>query len=229
MYKTIGILGGMGAEATADVYLKIISLFQTKKKAILDSDFPEFIINSIPLHIVENNLDEQKAITMLTKGCKLIESAGADFIIISCNAAHKFIEPLRKSVKIPILSIPEEVAKVIKKDNREKILVLAAEYTVENHLYEKVFSDYGLEIYYPSTDEQKATNHVILSVISGNKSLADKKRLIDIILKNSPGINGVILGCTELSLVLKREDSAFPLYDTSNILAEAAFNSASEK
>ena len=106
-YKKIGILGGMGPEATTDLYMKIIREFQKKQNAKYDCDFPEIIIDSIPLpDIIESEIDESEISEMLINGCQLLQSSKADFIVIPCNSVHKYIEEMRESVDIPVSQVP---------------------------------------------------------------------------------------------------------------------------
>src|SRR3989339_318028 len=95
-YRKIGILGGMGPEATADLYLEIIRIFQQELGAKYDDEFPQIFINSLPLpDVVEQNFSEAQVIYLLKEGVKKLEQAGADFIVIACNTVHVFLCQMR--------------------------------------------------------------------------------------------------------------------------------------
>jgi aspartate racemase len=218
--KTVGILGGMGPEATSDFYMRIIKIFQERFNAKYDSDFPQIIINSIPLpDIVETSENEGKIKEMLIRSCKLLENAGAEFIAIPCNSVSKFILIMRESVKIPVLSIIETAISTLK---TSKIGILGTNYTIQNRLYEKLLIEKGKEVILPDETEQKEVTQVIMSILA-NKDI--EKAIISfngIINKlKERGAEEIILGCTELPLIANKENY---LIDTLQTLAEKTVN-----
>ena len=132
-YKKIGILGGMGPEATAELYLKIIKIFQDKFGAKYDSDYPEIMIYNLPLPDVVEKIDQSSKIKeMLVKGVQKLESWGVDFIAIPCNTVNFFLPEMRTAVSIPILSILEETAKEVNKLELKPFLEYDHNYTSED-------------------------------------------------------------------------------------------------
>jgi len=193
----------MGPEATIDLYSRIIKIWQ-KNGAKYDSDFPEILILNLPLPDIVENPENNKIKQMLLKGVKKLESAGSSFIAIPCNSACFFIQDMRKSVSIPIISIPELV-------KGEKLGLLGTEFTIKN-LYKNTIS--------PTKKQQKQITKIIMNILSGKKSQQDKKVLTRIIQDlKSKGAKKVILGCTELPLLIKRSD----VIDTIDVLSKEVF------
>src|SRR3989338_835754 len=124
-YKVIGILGGMGPEATACLYLKIIKIFQERYGAKYDADFPKIFICNLPLPDVVETADTSNRVRdCLVKAVQELASVGVDFIAIPCNTVSYFQREVREAVSIPVLSLPEEVAKVVRSKRFKKVGLL---------------------------------------------------------------------------------------------------------
>ncbi len=216
-YKKIGILGGMGPEATMDLYRKIISIFQQEYDSIYDDDFPEIIICSLPIpDVVERVTEEDKIRKMLLSGVQRLEKAGADFIAIPCNTVSYYLAELREVVSIPILSILEETAKEVRRRGLGKVGLIGTEMTIEAGIYSDVLGD--VEIISIGPKQRKTITRIILNILAGNKCKDDQRRLEKIILDlKTLGAQEVILGCTELPLLIEGDD----LLNTTEILAKA--------
>tara|TARA_Y100000031_G_C8087347_1_gene322531 strand:- start:14 stop:685 length:672 start_codon:yes stop_codon:yes gene_type:complete len=216
--KKIGILGGMGPEATAELYLKIIRIFQKKYGAKYDDDFPEIVIINLPIpDIVESLTAESKVKAMLIDGIQRLENAGVDFIAIPCNTVTKYLEEMEEAVSIPIINIVEETIKVT--SDIDKVGLLGTESTINNNLY----SELRKKVLLPSLEQQQVTTKIIMGVLSGVKSEIDKfelKVISDDLI--SRGAEKVILGCTELPLIV----SGGEFIDTIEVLAEAIVEKA---
>ncbi len=228
-FKTIGILGGMGPEATASLYMKIIKIFQQQFNAKYDNDFPPFFIYSLPIpDVVEQQVDEEVLIKLLQEGAKLVEKSGADFIVVACNTVQKYLPKMRESVKVEIISIPEETIMEARRQGYQKVGLLATESTINSKIYEKESKLLNLEIICPNDKQQSEITKVIMNVLSGQKLLSDKVRLADISLDlQNKGAEAIILGCTDLPLIFQEEDSELELLDTTKILAEACVRESS--
>jgi aspartate racemase len=216
-YKKIGILGGMGPEATAELYLKIIKIFQDKFGAKYDSDYPEIMIYNLPLPDVVEKIDQSSKIKeMLVKGVQKLESWGVDFIAIPCNTVNFFLPEMRTAVSIPILSILEETAKEVNKLELKKVAVLGTEMTISSGIYQKVLPDISLIV--PKLEQQQEITEIILNVLAGKKIKSDLQKLKSIIKElKINGAEKVILGCTELPLLIKESEDTI---NTIDILAK---------
>ena len=225
-YKTIGILGGMGPEATADLYLRIIQLFQREYGAIYDSDFPEIIIVNLPIPDVVENANEQSLVKeMLIQGVKKLEKAGADFVAIPCNTVTSYIKEMQNAVSIPIINILQETANAVKKSGIKQVGLLGTETTIKSRIYENFLR--GFEILTLEKPEQIETTKVIMNMLAGRKNPEDRKKLLEFVQElKSKGAKKTILGCTELPLLIKNNSDTF---DTLQILAESTVKTALKK
>ncbi|MCK4589041.1 MAG: amino acid racemase [Nanoarchaeota archaeon] len=222
--KTIGILGGMGPEATADLYMEIVKIFQKKYGAKFDKDFPPFFIYSLPIpDVVEELENEQLLVPLLAKGVKKLESAGVDFISIACNTVQYYLPQMRQAVKIPILSIPDETARITKKRNYSKVGLLATDLTIKTRIFDEACQKSNIKLIKPNQEQQIILTKVIMNALAGQKSEQDLEQLKTIIkaMKNQ-GAEAIILGCTDLPLIIQQKDSELKLLDTTKILAQAA-------
>ena len=219
--KTVGILGGMGPEATAQLYLEIITIFQQRYNAKYDSDFPEMIILNLPLpDVVEEKGNPDTIIELLQQSVKKLEQAGVDFIAVPCNTAMAFLSEMRKVVSVPFVSIVEETAKVVKRTNFTKVGIVATQMTLRSGIYSQALGQLLIE---PSVDQKRQITKIIMNILAGEKNDEDKKDLQEIILDlRIRGADAVILGCTELPLLFTSEDTI----DTIKVLAEAVVREA---
>jgi len=223
MPKSIGILGGMGPEATADLYMRIVKICQTKYGAKFDSDYPQIIINSIPLPDVVEAEKIDNIYTYLADGVKTLEFAGVNFIVIACNTVQFLVSELRKVVKIPIIGIPEETLKIAKSYNINKVGLLATKNTTKMRAFDKEAEKFNISILTPSIEQQNKITNIIMNVLSGNKFEQDKLTLKQIIVDLiSNGAEAIIIGCTDLPLIINNNDSKVLLLDTTEILAQAS-------
>ena len=230
MYKTIGVIGGMGPAATADMLLKITKLTDAKS----DQEHIHVIIDSninIPdrteaiLHGGEDPLPELKA------SVELLEKAGADLIIIACNTAHYFVPELEKISKIPIISMPEETALLLKNRGIRKVALLGTDGTVKSGVYQSVLDSKEIETVYPNMEQQALIMSLVYDYIKRGILDASKlpvREVKDICndLKNR-GAEAVLLACTELPVAF----DVMGLYDEScvdptTVLAAAAIKAA---
>jgi aspartate racemase len=233
--KIIGILGGMGPEATIDLFTKIVKGPKAKK----DQDHLRIMIDNNP-KIPDRTLAIQRKgpnpLTQLIRSAKLLENAGADFIVIPCVTAHHFFEPLQKRVKIPFLHLVEETVKYIQTRLKgiRKIGLIATTGTIQTGLFQKAFSNHVIELILPTPEVQKKW---VMEAIYGKKGIKvigpseNSKRLIhkasESLIKQ--GAQAIIAGCTEIPLVLKEGDLSVPVIDPISILANAAVKKARGK
>jgi len=231
MEKIIGILGGMGPEATADLFLKIIKATPAKR----DQDHLRIIIDNNPKipPRTESILGEgSSSLPKMVKTAKNLENAGVDFIIISCNTAHYYYEELRKSVKIPILNMIDQTVQRINKDypKIKKIGLIATIGTIKTKIYDRGLAKTGIEIITPHENVEKKVIKAIFKYIKVGKLKEGRKLMIEVadhLVKM--GAQSILCGCTEVSLVLKDGDLSVPVIDPLQILAEIAVEKAFEE
>jgi len=222
--KTIGILGGMGPEATADLYLEIVKIFQKEYGAKYDADFPPFFIFSLPIPDVVKSLeDENKLIFLLQSGVRKLEEAGAEFIIVACNTIYAYLNQMQEEVSIPIISLPQVTLQKAKENEFRKVGVLASNTSLKKFLFQNQARLMEIEVILPNEEEQQQVTTAIMNVLSGSKEDKDKNNLLQIMQKmKQKGAQAVILGCTELPLLIQEGEAGLPLLNTTKILAQSA-------
>ena len=226
--KIIGILGGMGPEATIDLFYKIIKFTPSEK----DQDHLRIIIDNnpkIPDRTAAILGKGEDPLPALQKSARNLEKAGADFIIIPCNTAHYFLSQIQKSVKIPILNMIEETAKEIQKriSPIQKVGLLASIGTYKTEIYHQHFKKYNIEIISPEEKDKEKVLKVIHAVKAGNLSEKIKKNILKIAQKLiDKRAEAIITGCTEIPLILKEGDIPVPIIDPTQALAKAAVQKA---
>ncbi len=233
MHKTIGILGGMGPAATADLMNKIIQ----RTDASCDQEHIPMIIDSntrIPDRTAAIKGEGASPVTELIKSAKRLQEAGADFLIIPCNTAHHFIPDIEKEVPIPIVDMMKETADLLKGRSIKCAAVLATEGTYLSGRYDRVLGEKGIEVVNPNPAQQKTLMSLIYDYIKSGITEADKlprNQITEIVNDlRSRGAEGILLACTELPL-------AFAIMDMYNdscvdptlVLAEAAIREAGGK
>jgi len=228
--KVIGILGGMGPEATIDLFHKIVKATNAKK----DQEHLRIIIDNnpkIPDRTAAILGKGEDPLPELQNTAKNLEKAGADFIIIPCNTAHYFLPSIEKSVRIPIMNMIEETLKDIKGKfpDIKKIALLASVGTYTTGMYDQYFNKYNIEVISPG---EKSIAKIMKAIyaVKANKLSRNIKESILKITGNliNKGAEAIIAGCTEIPLILKKEDISVPLIDPTKILAEAAVKKARE-
>jgi len=228
--KSVGIVGGLGPETTSKFYLDLISLARKH----CDS-YPKIIIDNVSFpfyleeEIIKKSENEHRILPYLEDSIRKLNKAGVDFIVIPCNTVHIFIEDLRRISKVPILSILDETIKVIKKEGYRKIGLLATTKTIDRKLYETPLVENGINIAIPTKTEQEIVAKIILRILENTSDGKDKMsllKIIDNLFKR--GSESILLGCTDLQLILNQSDLKTKLIDTANILMSATFNKLSD-
>lgn len=228
MRKTIGILGGMGPEATADLFLKIIRATPADK----DQEHLRVIIDNNPqipdrtAAILNQGTDP---LPMLVETAKNLVRAGADLILIPCNTAHYYYQEIQAQCPVPVLNMIELCARRAREvvPNLERVGLLATRGTVATGLYEKAFQQWGVQVLTPPEEEQERIMRVIYGVKAGRPP-GELKHLWLPVVKGlvNRGVQAVVLGCTELPLVIDPAEVPVPVLDATAILAQEAVSSA---
>ncbi|NJE25250.1 amino acid racemase [Thermococcus sp. MV5] len=221
MERVIGILGGMGPLATVELFRRIVLKTPAKK----DQDHPRIIIynnSKIPdrtayiLGKGENPLPE------LIESAKKLEAWGADFIIMPCNTAHYFAEEIQKAVNIPFINMIEETAEYIKNLGLKKVGILATDGTIKGMVYHQALLSRGIKIAVPNEKDQKSLMDAIYDGIKAGNIEWGRREMLKVAKKLEKRSDGLIAGCTEVSVALRQEDFEIPLIDPMDVIAEKA-------
>jgi len=226
--KIIGILGGMGPEATIDLFYKIIKFTPAEK----DQDHLRIIIDNnpkIPDRTAAILGKGEDPLPALQETARNLEKAGADFIIIPCNTAHHFLSSIQKSVKIPVLNMIEEAAKETQQiiPQIKKVGLLASIGAYETEIYHQHFKKFNIEVISPEEKDKEEVMKAIYVVKAGNLFERIKKSILKIAQELiDKGAEVIIAGCTEIPLILKEGDVSVPIIDPTQILAKIAVQKA---
>jgi aspartate racemase len=221
MKKTIGILGGISAESTVVYYDRIIKLYYEQYK---DYYYPEIIIYSLNFQKFtdyENSGDHDGYIQEIMRGIEGLQNAGADFIIMAANSPHAVYEEVNSLAKVPVLSIVEVTATFAKQQGLHKLLLMGIRFTMQSSFYQTVCERHDLKVFVPSSSDQDEINRIIFEELTiGKFTEESKQRLLSIATKYD--VDGVILGCTELPLILEQSDTDVRLLNTLELHVQAA-------
>ena len=223
--KTIGLIGGMSWESSIEYY-RIIN--ETTKLSLGGLHSAKSIMVSVDFAEIENlqRLGKwQEAAQLMIGAAKSLESAGADFIVLCTNTMHKAADDIQAHTHIPLLHIADATAQQIKASGITKIGLLGTRFTMVEAFYKnRLIQNYGLEVVIPNAQDREVVHRVIYDELVIGKILpASKERyiaIVDALVKR--GAEGVILGCTEIGLLIQAEDCEKTLFDTTRIHAIAA-------
>lgn len=222
--KTIGLIGGMSWENTA-TYYKIIN--ETVKEKLGGLHSAKCILYSVDFQEIEEcqaNGNWEKSGEILGEAAYNLEKAGADFIVICTNTMHKVVNQIKEKISVPILHIAEMTAEKILEKGLKNIALLGTKYTMEQDFYKSKLIEKGINVIIPDKNDIETINEVIYDELClGTINFNSKKKFLEIVDKlRSKGAEGIILGCTEIGLLIKNEDTDVPLFDTAIIHAEQA-------
>ena len=222
--KTIGLIGGMSWESTV-TYYQIIN--ETIKNRLGGLHSAKCILYSVDFDEIEKYQTRgewDKSADVLSEAAQALERAGADYIVICTNTMHKVVPEIGRRIHIPILHIADMTAVQLKKQGIRKVGLLGTKYTMQQDFYKNILIRQGIEVIVPNDDDVDVVNRVIYDELCLGKIFEKSKAVyLDIIqelVRN--GAQGIILGCTEIGLLIQQSDTDIPLFDTTLIHAEQA-------
>jgi aspartate racemase len=221
----LGIFGGMGPEATADCYHKIVAATPAHK----DQDHIPTLIYSLPQvpdRTTAIRTGDRSIVPWLVEGVTRLEKSGASFIVIPCNTAHYFYDDMQRAVKIPILNmIRETVAETARlHPEAKRVGLLATSGTIASRLYEREFAARGVQTIVPDSAVQES---LVMEAIRAIKAGEEKQRAEDLLARAADHVVGkgaevIVLGCTETPLAFNPQRAKVPVVDATRVLARAA-------
>ncbi|MGZ4034327.1 MAG: aspartate/glutamate racemase family protein [Bacteroidia bacterium] len=222
--KKIGLIGGISWVSTAEYY-KYINLGINERLG--DLNFAECMIYSFNYADIKNNNDANdwdKTLTMIAEASESLKSAGAEAIILCANTMHLIADKLQEQIKLPVIHIATATATEIKKQNIKKVGLLGTKFTMERNFFTSKLRDENIGFIIPDEDDRAFIHYTIFEELGRGLILEESKvRYISIIKKlQKKGAEGIILGCTEIPLLIKKEDTELPLFDTTLIHSKAA-------
>ncbi|WP_342542950.1 aspartate/glutamate racemase family protein [Paenisporosarcina sp. FSL H8-0542] len=228
--KTIGLIGGMSWESSAKYY-QLIN--QEVKKQLGGLHSAKCIMYSVDFAEIQRYQAEdewEKAGHVLGDVALSLEKAGADFIIICTNTMHKVIAYIEEKISIPILHIADATANQILKSDVRTIGLLGTKYTMEQDFYKSRIESNGIKVLVPNQEDREVINRVIFEELCLGDIQQSSREYYQKVIKSliDDGAEGIILGCTEIGLLIRPEDAEVPLFDTTVIHALEAVKLALE-
>lgn len=228
MHKKIGIVGGLSPESTVSYYLHITRSYVARFD---DYGYPEIIIYSVNLENYHRWRAENRwdlVAENLIESVKNLQQAGADFGLIATNTMHKVFDVVSDSVDLPLLHLIDATAAKAKELGLRNLGLLGTRYTMSDGFYQDRIAQHSLTTMVPQPEQQGVIHKIIVEeLVRGNFLEASRSEYLRVINELADrGAEGIILGCTEIPLLVKQEDSPLPLLDTAVIHAEAALDYA---
>ncbi len=227
--KKIGLIGGMSWESSLEYY-RIIN--ETVKQQLGGLHSAECVMYSVDFDEIEKLQHQGKweELTQIMIDCaQRLEKAGANLIIICTNTMHKMAEEVESSITIPLLHIADATAEKIKEKGFKKVGLLGTKFTMEEDFYKgRLIEKHGLEVIMPNSEEMQIVHDIIFNELCLGEIKETSKEQYKKIIRNlaKKGAEGVILGCTEIPMLIKQKDVEIPLFDTTKIHAEFAVDYA---
>lgn len=227
--KTIGLLGGMSWQSTQSYYQIINQQIAIQKGGLHSAKIAMVSVDFAPIAKMQAEGRWQEMGDMLCVSARQIEAAGAECLLICTNTMHLLAEQIEQAISIPLIHIADATAKQLVADSISKVALLGTAFTMQKPFYkQRIEENYGIEVIVPTAQEQETVHRIIYEELClGKIKEVSKKEYVSIVktLKEK-GAEGVILGCTEIGMLLKPEDSELPLFDTTKLHAFAAVDFA---
>ncbi|HVZ97384.1 MAG TPA: aspartate/glutamate racemase family protein [Chitinophagaceae bacterium] len=222
--KTIGIIGGLTWVSTIDYYRLLNEMINEKLGGNETAKILLYSVNFGEIKRLTETNDWPALAAIMREKAKLIEAAGADCLLLGANTMHHIADEVQAVIKIPLIHIAEETAKAIEAKRMKTVALLGTKYTMQLNFFKNKLLRKNITTLIPAEDEINYINQAIYNEMSKSLFLpATKNRFIEIIHRLiHKGAEGIILGCTEIPLLIKQEDAAVPLFDTTLIHATAA-------
>jgi aspartate racemase len=230
--KTIGLLGGMSWESSVGYYQAINKGIKDSLGGLHSAKIAMYSVDFDSIEKLQHYDDWDGTAKILSKAAKNVQNAGADFLLICTNTMHKVVPQIEKAIDIPLLHIADATADVIVKKGIKTVGLLGTAFTMEQDFYKKRLNEnYGLNVLIPNVADRKIVHNVIYKELClGNSLPASKVEYLRIIesLANQ-GAEAVILGCTEIGMLVNQSDTEITLLDTTYIHAQKAVEWAISK
>lgn len=228
--KTIGLIGGMSWESTVTYYRAINRAVRERLGGLHSAKIILWSVEFDEIEKCQSSGDWAKSARILADCAQGLEAAGADMVLICTNTMHKVAPEVAAAVKIPLLHIAEATGRALRRDGIRKVALLGTKYTMTETFYKGRLADEGFEVLVPEADDIETVNRIIFDELCCGivkpESKTEYLRVIESL--RAKGAEAVILGCTEIGLLIAQEDTDLPVYDTTLIHADEAVRGALE-
>jgi aspartate racemase len=230
--KTIGLLGGMSWESTIPYYRQINQHIKQQLGGLHSAKIILYSVDFADIEALQRSGDWDRAGELLAEAAVKLQAAGADCLVLCTNTMHKVAAVIETAVAIPLLHIADATAEAIQLAGLNKVALLGTRFTMEQDFYKKRLTEsYGLEVLVPDEESRALVHQVIyqelcLGLVKPDSRLQYQQIMTDLVVQ---GAEAIILGCTEIALLVSAEDCAVPLFDTTFLHAQKAADYALEQ
>ncbi|WP_096187540.1 aspartate/glutamate racemase family protein [Evansella halocellulosilytica] len=222
--KTIGLIGGLSWESSLEYYRYINTFVKEKLGGLHSAKCLMYSFNFAEMVELQHNGEWEKATKYMVDTAKTLEKGGAEAIVICTNTMHKMAEEVENGINVPLIHIADATAMKMKEQEVTSVGLIGTNFTMEQDFYKERLNNYGIDVIIPTDDDRQVIHNVIYEELcQGIVKESSKQAYLRILerLKNM-GAQGVILGCTEIPLLIKQEDTSLPLFDTTLLHSKAA-------
>lgn len=223
LVKTIGLIGGLSWESTSVYYSYINRYVQQKLGGIHSAKCLIYSFDFEDVAALQRAGKWDEATDKMIKAAKCLEHGGAELIVICTNTMHLMADEIQRACNIPVIHIVESVIKEIKKEKITKVGLLGTKFTMEQTFYRNLLEQESIDVFIPNEKQREDVHNIIFHELCRGEFRASSKSVyLDIIDQLAQqGAEGIILGCTEIPLLINQEDTAVPLFDTTHIHAKS--------
>lgn len=223
--KVIGLIGGMSWESTVEYYRFINEAVREKLGGLHSAKCVLYSVDFAEVAELQRRGQWAEAAQLLVGAAQSVEQAGADFVLICTNTMHKLADQVQAGISIPLLHIADATAEKVKQAGLRQVGLLGTHFTMEQDFYRsRLTEQFGLEVMIPNFEDRETVHRIIFEELCVGKIRSESKRQMAVIMSRlvEMGAQGIILGCTELGLLIDAEDCRVPLFDTTRLHVLAA-------
>lgn len=222
--KTIGLLGGMSWESTAEYYRILNETVKEKLGGLHSAEILLYSVDFEPIEQLQHQGEWEQAAAILASGAQRLERGGADLLLLCTNTMHRVADEIGASISIPFLHIADATAQAIQKQNLSTVGLLGTRFTMEHSFYRERLEQRGLQVLVPNQASRNEVHRIIYEELCLGIVNLDSRRYFAETIQSlvEQGTQGIVLGCTEIMLLVRPEDSPVLLFDTTAIHARAA-------
>lgn len=222
--RTLGIIGGMSWESTESYYRLINEGIKARLGNLHSADLLIHSVDFAPIEILQAKGAWDEMGKVLANSGKRLQAAGAQGLLIATNTMHKVVDDVQAATNLPIIHIADVTAAAIKQQGLTKVALLGTQFTMTENFYKQRLIDAGLQVLIPETGARAEVHRIIYEELCQGQLLDSSRQYYQQVTKNlaDKGAKGVILGCTEIGLLIQQADSPIPVFDTTAIHAAAA-------
>ena len=223
--KTIGMIGGMSWQSTIEYYRLVNESIQEKLGGLHSAKCVLYSVDFAEIEELQRHGEWNKAAEALVGAAQGLEKAGTDFVLICTNTMHKLADAVQSRIGIPLLHIADATAEAVRRAGMRRVGLLGTRFTMEEEFYRgRLANRFGLEVMVPDAEDRQTVHRIIYEELCAGTVRPESRALVSGIMNRleTLGAEGVILGCTELGLLVDAGDSPLPLFDTTRLHACAA-------